>query len=113
METPLTRYEALIRCRDLAGSDSALARDLSKAKPELPVTQPRVWRWINQSKQMPGEYVLAASELYGVPPHALRDDLYPRSLMTDQHVEDRFCGIDLSARNRTTGVDIDAQRRVA
>ncbi len=113
MDDHLTRYEALIRCRDAAGSDSALARALSEAKPDMPVSQPRVWRWINQSKQMPGEYVLAAAELYGVSPHALRDDLYPRALMTDQHVEDRFCGIDMRVGERRTGLDADAQRRVA
>lgn len=112
MEVALTRYEALIRCRDAAGSDSALARALSEAKPEMPVTQPRVWRWINQSRQMPGDYVLAAASLYGVSPSDLRPDLYPRELLTDQYVEDRFCGIDLRARDRQTGAD-DARRRVA
>lgn len=107
METQ-TRYEALIRCRDAAGSDSALARELTEANPEVPVTQPRVWRWVNQSKQMPGEYVRTAERLYGVPKEDLRPDLYPREAMTDQHVEDRFCGIDLRRAERR-----EAERRVA
>lgn len=105
MET-ITRYEALIRCRDAAGSDSALARDLTEANPKLPVTQPRVWRWVNQSKQMPAEYVRAAEGLYGVSRHALRPDIYPREIMVDQGTEDRFCGIDLRAGDRR-----EAERR--
>lgn len=90
METPTTRFEALTRCRDRAGSDSQLARDLN-------VLQPRVWRWMNQSRQMPAEFVLLAERLYGVSKHDLRPDIYPRETMTDRAVEDRFCGIDLRA----------------
>ncbi len=101
MTEPLNRYEALILCRDRAGSDSAMARDLD-------VTQPRVWRWVNQSKQMPGEYVLLAERLYGVSKHDLRPDLYPREMMVDQGTEDRFCGIDLRRADRR-----EAERRVA
>lgn len=107
MET-LTRYEALIRCRDAAGSDSALARELSEANPEDAVTQPRVWRWVNQSKQMPGEYVLTAERLYGVSKHDLRPDLYPREIMVDEGTEERFSGIDLRRTERR-----EAERRVA
>lgn len=70
MNVEITRYEALIACRDAAGSDSQMARDLG-------VSQPVVWRWINQSKQMPAEYVLPAEELYEVSRHFLRPDLYP------------------------------------
>lgn len=77
----MTRYEALIACRDKAGSDSQLARDLG-------TYQPRVWRMINQSKQMHEDFVLLASELYGIPPFVLRPDLYPRDL------GERFYGVD-------------------
>jgi DNA-binding transcriptional regulator YdaS (Cro superfamily) len=101
--TQITRYEALIRCRDAAGSDSAFARDLSEAHPEQAVTQPRVWRWVNQAKQLPAEYVLTAERLYGVSRHDLRPDIYPREIMVDQGIEDRFCGIDLRARGRREG----------
>lgn len=92
----LTKCEALIACREKAGSDSQLARDLG-------VTQPRVWRWIRQSKQMPAEYVLKAEQLYGVSRHLLRPDIYPReidlasspSAYGEPYVE---CGPILSAR---------------
>lgn len=77
MEQQLTRYEALLACRDKAGSDSAFARQLSNAVGET-VTQPRVWRWVNQTKQLPPEYVLAAETLFGVSRHDLRPDIYPR-----------------------------------
>ena len=99
MDRQLNRFQALIKCRDAAGSDSALARDLG-------VPQPTMWRWINQSKQLPAEYVLTAERLYGVSKHDLRPDIYPREAMTDQHVEDRFCGIDLHRVDRR-----EAERR--
>lgn len=104
--TTITRYEALIQCRDLAGSDSALARQLSEANPEMPVSQPRVWRWINQTKQMPAEYVRTAERLYGISKHDLRPDIYPREIMVDGQVDDRFCGIDLRRTDRR-----EAERR--
>ena len=77
----LTRYEALLACRDKAGSDSQLARDLG-------TNQPRIWRMINQSKQMHEDFVLMAADLYGIPPFVLRPDLYPRNLAQ------RFYGVD-------------------
>lgn len=70
MDNDLTRYEALIACRDCAGSDSQMARDLG-------VPQSTMWRWLNQTKRLPAEYVLKAEELYGVSRHALRPDIYP------------------------------------
>ena len=69
-----------------------MARDLS-------VTQPRVWRWLNQSKQLPAEYVLTAEKLYGVSRHDLRPDIYPRQIMTDQNTADRFYGVDQLAHS--------------
>lgn len=101
MTSQPTRYEALVRCRDAAGSDSALARDLNLA-------QATVWRWINQTKQMPAEHVRAAERLYGVAKEDLRPDIYPREELVDQGTDDRFCGIDLRAGDRR-----EAQRRVA
>lgn len=70
MDKALTRYEALMACRDAAGSNSQLGRDL-----EVPTTT--IWRWLNQSKQLPAEYVLSAERLYGVSRHVLRPDIYP------------------------------------
>lgn len=69
----MTRYEALIACRDAAGSDSQLGRDLG-------IPQSTMWRILNQSKQLPEKYVLEAERLYGVPRHFLRPDIYPADL---------------------------------
>lgn len=70
MDIAPTRYEALLACRDKAGSDSQMARDLD-------VPQSTMWRWINQTKQLPAEFVLQAERLYGVSRHFLRPDIYP------------------------------------
>lgn len=70
MKNVFTRYEALIACRNAAGSDSQLGRDLM-------IPQSTMWRIINQSKQLPAEYVLQAEQLYGVSRHSLRPDIYP------------------------------------
>lgn len=102
----LTRFEALKACRDKAGSDSQMARDLN-------VAQPTVWRWLNQTRQMPAEHVRNAEAKYGVSKELLRPDIYPREAMVDQHATDRFCGIDMRVGERRTGSDADAQRRVA
>lgn len=95
-----TRYEALVLCRDRAGSDSQLARDLD-------VTQPKVWRWVNQSKQLPAEYVLLAERLYGVSRHHLRPDIYPVEM---PEAPSRWLGVDQRAGVRTAGVDPRANR---
>jgi len=60
----------------------------------LGVSQPTIWRWLNQSKQMPAEYVLLTEGLTGVNRHDLRPDIYPRETMTDRHVGQRFEGVD-------------------
>lgn len=66
----LTRYEALLSaCREY-GSQQAMADDLG-------VTQPTIWRWLNQSKQLPPEYVLRVETATGVSRHQLRPDIYP------------------------------------
>lgn len=90
-----TRYEALLMCRDCAGSDSQMARDLR-------IAQPKVWRWINQSKQMPPEFVLTAERLYGVSRHHLRPDIYPVDLPP---APARFFGVDRRGASRTAGLD--------
>lgn len=86
----MTRYEALLKCRDAAGSDTQMATDLS-------TNQPKVWRWVNQSKQLPAEFVLTAERLYGVSRHDLRPDIYPREHMVDQASGTRFMGVDRHA----------------
>jgi DNA-binding transcriptional regulator YdaS (Cro superfamily) len=100
MDEELTRYEALCLCRDRAGSDSQMARDLG-------VPQPKVWRWINQSKQLPAEYVLTAERLYGVPCYHLRPDIYPVEML---EASSRWSGVDHRAGVRSAGVDARSRR---
>ena len=89
--TNLTRFEALKQAVSIIGTQQAFA-DL------LQVSQPRVWRWLNQSKQLPAEYVLKIEAATGVSRHDLRPDIYPREIMTDRHVGARFTGVDRHAR---------------
>jgi DNA-binding transcriptional regulator YdaS (Cro superfamily) len=98
MDEDLTPYEALVLCRDRAGSDSQMARDLQ-------VSQPKVWRWINQSKLLPAEYVLTAEDLYGVSRHHLRPDIYPASLTVAPEAPGEECGPILSRRSRPVACD--------
>lgn len=81
MDAILTRYEALLEVRRCFDSETAMGQFFD-------VSQPTVWRWLNQSKQLPGEHVLKASELTGIPPYIFRPDLYPRDL------GERFYGVD-------------------
>lgn len=106
MDEDLTPYEALVLCRDRAGSDSQMARDLE-------VSQPKVWRWINQSKLLPAEYVLSAEDLYGVSRHQLRPDIYPASLTVPQEDPGEECGPILSGRSHPVACDrmAKAQRK--
>src|SRR3546814_6190422 len=89
----------LMACHDKAGSQSHMARDLN-------CSQAAVWKMIQSSKRISHQYVLAAERLYGVAKEDLRPDLYQRPIMVDQGTEDRFCGIDLRARDRR-----EAERR--
>ena len=86
----MTRYEALMAVRNNFPSEQAMADALG-------VTQPTIWRWVNQSKQLPAEYVIHAAVLTGVSPHDLRDDIYPREIMIDGHAGFRFEGVDRQA----------------
>lgn len=92
----MTRFEALQLAVIRAGSQEALA-DL------LGVSQPTISNWVTRSKQLPAEYVLRVEARYGVSRCDLRPDLYPREVMTDQHVADRFCGIVAQVSSRTAG----------
>lgn len=81
MAHPLSRYEALQKVRGFFKTETDMADAFG-------VTQPTIWRWLNQSKQMPAEYVLLAERLTGVSCHDLRPDIYPRK---------RFLGVDQRA----------------
>ena len=86
----MTRFEALMAVRNSFPSEQAMADALG-------VSQPTIWRWVNQSKQMPAEYVIPAARLTGVSPHDLRDDIYPRDILVDGLAGFRFEGVDRRA----------------
>jgi DNA-binding transcriptional regulator YdaS (Cro superfamily) len=69
MDIRTVMHEALLECREKAGSLSQLARDLG-------VPQPTMWRWFHQAQRLPAEYVLKAEGLYGVSRYNLRPDIY-------------------------------------
>lgn len=71
MTQELTRYEALQRAVERIGTQQKFA-DL------LGVSQPTVWRWLNQLRRLPAEYVLNVELYAGVSRHDLRPDIYPR-----------------------------------
>lgn len=83
MKTP-TRYEALKLAAQAFGSQQAMADHLG-------VTQPTVWRWLKQSKQLPAEYVLRVEAATGVSRHHLRPDIYPVEVHA---LPPRFLGVD-------------------
>ena len=82
----MTRFEALQTVAAAFVSQQAMADTFG-------VSQPTVWRWLNQSKQLPAEYVLKAEEATGVARHHLRPDIYPPNLDPDG----RFIGRDQKA----------------
>lgn len=113
----MTRFEALKAARENFPSDQAMADALG-------VSQPTIWRWLNQSKQMPAEYVLRAEQLTGVSCFDLRPDIYPRDRMVDRKAilhcdlatgqngfvphddvkhSDRFLGVDFDRSTRMKG----------
>ena len=85
MTTPIpTRYEALLQVCDAYVTQTAMANALG-------VSQPTVWRWINQTRQLPAEHVLQAEEDTGVSRHYLRPDIYPTIV---HHRSSRFLAVD-------------------
>lgn len=94
-----TPYQALMACLEQAESQSQMARDLE-------CSQAAVWKMVQSARRMSQPYVLRAERIYGVPKEVLRPDIYPREIMVDGHVEDRFCGIDLRRNERR-----EAERR--
>lgn len=55
------------------------------------VSQPTVWRWLNQSKQLPPQHVLRVEAITGVSRHVLRPDIYPVEV---PHASPAFQGVD-------------------
>ena len=68
----ITPFEALMKCRELAGSEQKLGDKLG-------CTQQAVNKMIQSAKRMSHQYVLAAEAAYGVSRHDLRPDIYPRT----------------------------------
>jgi len=71
MEQEPTPFEALTEAVEIAGGQSALARICGKA-------QPTVWKWLQTSKRLPPEHVIAVEAATGVSRYFLRPDIYPR-----------------------------------
>lgn len=82
--TYITRYDALMQVRRFFPTERAMADALG-------VSQPTIWRWLNQTKQLPPEKVLLAEKLTGVSRHLLRPDIYPAGPHVPSPV---FLGID-------------------
>lgn len=114
MDTIPTPFEALISAVNTAGGQSALGRICG-------VGQPAVWKWLQSSKRLPGEHVLAVEAATGVSRHHLRPDLYPLDLAPGP----RWYGVDMAVGgdevavsvwhngkngNRFIGLDTEAQR---
>lgn len=71
MSEHLTRFQALLAVRATFETEAQMAAAFD-------VSQPTIWRWLNQSKQLPAEKVLHAERMTGVSRHDLRPDIYPR-----------------------------------
>lgn len=72
MANRFTPYEALKAALDRAGSQTKLAAICS-------VGQPAVSKWLQSSKRLPANYVLAVEAATGVSRYLLRPDIYPLS----------------------------------
>jgi len=81
----LSPFQALQLAVDLAGGQSAMGRICKKA-------QPTVWKWLQTSKRLPPEHVLAVEAETGVSRHILRPDIYPLSLPTEGIDPGEECG---------------------
>lgn len=68
-----TPFEALKAAVDRSGSQSEFGRLCG-------VSQTAVWKWLQSSKRLPAEHVLAVEAATGVSRHDLRPDIYPRGL---------------------------------
>jgi DNA-binding transcriptional regulator YdaS (Cro superfamily) len=44
------------------------------------VSATAVWKWLNSSKRLPAEHVLAVEAATGISRHLLRPDIYPADL---------------------------------
>lgn len=86
----MTRFEALQKVRRHFSTEQSMAEAFA-------VTQPTIWRWMNQSKQLPPEHCICAERMTGVSRYDLRPDIYPREAMIDHDTQRRFRGVDQHA----------------
>ena len=98
VETP-TPYEALLQAIDALGSQSELARVCE-------VSPTAVWKWVQSSKRLPGNYVLRVEAATGVARHHLRPDLYPVDLAPGP----RWHGVDQRVDRYQAAVLFNQQR---
>jgi DNA-binding transcriptional regulator YdaS (Cro superfamily) len=108
MTTP-TRYEALLMVREAFETEEAMATAFD-------VTQPTVWRWLNQSKQLPADKALLAERLTRVNRTWLAPDIYPPGLVDGVPYEPEepmleFCPLVFSrqASRDSRAADADAR----
>lgn len=73
--------EALREAVEWAGGQTPLARAIAAVQPpgRTKVKQQHVWHWLNVSRSVPADHVLAIEQATGghVTRHELRPDLYP------------------------------------
>jgi DNA-binding transcriptional regulator YdaS (Cro superfamily) len=72
----MKELDSLLRAVELAGGQSALARECTKHAIRK-VTQQDVWSWIHRSKRVAADCAIPVEMAVGVPRQALRPDLYP------------------------------------
>lgn len=70
-----TPVDALKRAVDLAGGQSSLASKLPTNSDGNPVSQARVWSWINRDKKAPSELCPDIEAITGVRCEELRPDV--------------------------------------
>lgn len=71
-ETPVDALKAAI---EISGGQSALASKLPPDKNGRPISQARVWNWVNRGQQTPAENCPDIEALTGVSCESLRPDV--------------------------------------
>ena len=94
----MNKLEALQAACKAFGSQVGMANALG-------VSQPTIWRWMNNARQLPAEHVLKVEAATGVSRHHLRPDIYPP-------VSPRFLGVDRAA-NRVSFNRLDEMQAPA
>jgi len=88
MVDDLTPFEALKKAIDVLGSQAELARICK-------VSTTAVWKWLQSSKRLPAEHILAVEAATGISRHVLRPDIHPRNYPPAPDA--RWTGVDRRA----------------